>query len=521
MKKILKRDTNIRYIGKISKLLCISSIMAIITCCYGESAHETVILKRWNHLNNAKGGCDCISKCHSKGGSTTSEGDTFGTYTLNSGKNYRFENDISLPNMSILVIPENTTFTNEKRHEFKFFTRSRIENNGIFTNLGRINILGGRSRITNNEIFINDGEIYIDGPFNSLTLLGDKSIVNKKMLCLLSGTLLIGAFRESPKGITIVNEGTPAYTANISIAGHGSIVIDSGSTLSFGAFSSFYSDVPDNSVTLSGSLQVSSKDANIDTKNFVFSGSGTIDLSPLSEYQEADFETLNLGDYKFNDESDKSLPNVILPFNCKFNKVKLSHAESVSYTVLKVDGWDIYSGIISKLYGTYGDYANDASLGVDLPSDASKVHVTTKTRGNVDVDMRLSALVENTAIYNRSPFKLLTDDLDEVTHNISKNTEYNFGFIGSNVISITGNAVVVFKGDNRSYKPDTAITLPHDVEFGASNSLFQFSQSYGHVTFTSGSNLSNEVAKNAKVEFTQGFNLGKGHVLTVSGILIG
>ncbi len=122
-------------------------------------------------------------------------------------------------------------------------------------------------------------------------------------------------------------------------------------------------------------------------------------------------------------------------------------------------------------------------------------------------------------------------------------TTYNFGFFGSNPISITlSNAAegaegtkALFKGNNQYYAPSgqAAQNAPAEtgviggvtpVEFAASNSLFPFSQEYGKGTFVAGdqsNELENTLPAGKTATFTEGFTLGANHTLVVQGTLIG
>ena len=101
---------------------------------------------------------------------------------------------------------------------------------------------------------------------------------------------------------------------------------------------------------------------------------------------------------------------------------------------------------------------------------------------------------------------------------------YNFGFIGKTAISITSeegveNTKAIFKGDNSGYEVAPTISVS-EVEFGANDSLFQFTKTYIHGVFSAG-NFTNTIPAGAEVKFTDGFTLGKGHTLVVRGTLIG
>ena len=107
---------------------------------------------------------------------------------------------------------------------------------------------------------------------------------------------------------------------------------------------------------------------------------------------------------------------------------------------------------------------------------------------------------------------------------------YNFGFIGTKAIAITPNEAAentkaVFTGNNSGYTPDDPATISvAEVIFGANNSLFQFTKTYGHGTFsaaTGNETLLNTIPEGTMVTFTGGFTLGKGHTLIVRGTLIG
>lgn len=337
----------------------------------------------------------------------------------------------------------------------------------------------------------------------------------------------------------------------------GKLIIDSEKSLKStgGTITSFGSGTYSPRITLNGTLVMECIDdqtpnlegVEIDSSN-TGETYGLLDMSAarLSTDQEATEQLEHISHIKIIAPTEgKNAPRVKLPFNCKFTDVDLSNASHVEYTCIneiKVEATEGQNIGMAEQMGTnepvagyliqkiqqadaIGDYAKNAELGVKLPTtpggklDPTKV-TTIIQQGRSDV-MDLTAMASNRD-YNANGYYLKTDDLDNTQQNIAGDTEYNFGLVGSTPIKISGEHEITFKGNNRAYTPASgSLTLPEKVEFAGNGALFPISQEYQHGTFTAGSNLSNTVPSGEVIAFRQGFTLGTGHKLTVSGNLIG
>lgn len=265
-----------------------------------------------------------------------------------------------------------------------------------------------------------------------------------------------------------------------------------------------------------------------------------LDMSELFVYSEIDTEGQKTAtDFRtrISGIAPEALESAKLPFNCKFSNINLSNVNKVEYTTMEI-GASTGPGISSLKYNnttyenviqkvttkeavTYGDYATTIDLGVQTPNDSSKLDITKKFIEETHQKLILSELTADQT-YNQEGNKLyLVDmDADDSTMTISKDTTYNFGFIGGGYIGIDGSGKAILKGDNSGYyAPDDTLSFGKDitVEFAGNNSLFQHCQTYGRGIFTSGE-ITNQVTGIST--FTKGIEIESGHTLKVSGTLV-
>ncbi len=291
----------------------------------------------------------------------------------------------------------------------------------------------------------------------------------------------------------------------------------------------------------------------LDLSKFVQNG-GLIDMSTLREYtstlENDATEPTNLG---VNGVNPIVLGTVKLPFNCSFGICDLSNVDKVEYTKLTVgessapgleplmDGegenaklkYNYIKKIVLKEGQVYGDYLTNKELGITLTT--KNAEITEKMVDGDVTSLELEKLQKDTyevkdSEDNQIKFnaegttnRLWTDDLNVVAQDISANTTYNFGFSGSKAVNISGEGKAIFKGNNTEYEPDEMIGVPNEVEFVGNNTLFQFSQNYGHGIFSKGSEnwASNTVPENKTIAFSNGFDITSGCGLRVRGKLIG
>lgn len=249
------------------------------------------------------------------------------------------------------------------------------------------------------------------------------------------------------------------------------------------------------------------------------------------------------------------LGNVKMPFNCQFSECDFSNVDRVEYTKLTVGessapgletakndsgedkDYSYIKKIVLKEGQVYGDYLTNSELGVTLTE--KNAEITEMNVGGDVTPLELEKLQkdnyeiktgegeEETEIkFNEASTKnrLWTDDLTAATQAITEDTTYNFGFSGSKAVNISGSGKAIFKGNNSEYAPTEKMGVPEEVEFSGNNTLFQFSQNYGHGVFSlpDGSSWSeNRVPEEATITFSNGFELIGNTSLYIRGKLIG